>query len=263
MGHEKLSDSNVLGIVGVGHLATYVVDGLRHVGDNRRIVISPRNADRARDLQRHHGCEVAQSNQEVADLADIVLLATRPDKSVEALAELDLRADQLIVSVAAGLALDPLLSAAAPAVVTRAMPVCCAEIGEGAIPIYPYEARAQSLLGRIGAVVSFSEERQFEQATVAACVNGWFFQLFAELENWLTQAGLDAAQARALMLHAARGATGLALYHPDQDLNDLATTIASPGTYTRLGLDVLRERQALGAWSAACDEVLQKPSDSG
>lgn len=49
------------------------------------------------------------------------------------------------------------------------------------------------------------------------------------------------------MLQAARGATGLALQRPELDLQELASTIASPGTYTALGLELLKERQALTA----------------
>lgn len=258
--HEQNPPASTLGIVGVGYLATYVVDGLRHGGDKRTIVLSSRSASRAQDLRDRCDCLIAEDNQEVADRAEIILLATRPSDALAALERLTLRPNQLIISVAAGLSVDTLALLALPAVLVRAMPVCCAEVGEGAIPLYPDEPRARALLEKIGAVVAFTDEAHFELATVAACVNGWFFQLFADLSRWLADAGIEPEQARILMLQAARGATGLALQRPMLDLQELASTIASPGTYTGLGLDLLKERQAFTAWTDACGAVLQRLS---
>ena len=67
-----------LGVIGTGHLATYFVTALRRGGFDGRILLSPRNADRAAALQRNAGCEVGTSIRQVVAGADVVLLSVRP-----------------------------------------------------------------------------------------------------------------------------------------------------------------------------------------
>ncbi len=253
--------NNTLGIIGVGHLATYVVDGLRHSGDNRAILLSPRNHKRAQTLQQRHGARIAQNNQDVVDQADIIMLATRPAHAVAALQSVSFRPKQVVISVVTGMPLATLAPLATPATLVRSLPVCSAEVSAGAVPLYPDDLRAQDLLMHIGEVVALANETQFEQASVSACVQGWFYRLFGDLSTWLANTGLDPEQARILMLQAARGAVELALQRPNLDLHQLADTIASPGTFTRLGQDLLDEREALKAWTDACDQLLGKLSE--
>ena len=253
--------NNSLGIIGVGHLATYVVDGLRHGGDQRDIILSPRSLEHAKALRQRHGALIAESNQEVVDRSGIIMLATRPADAVTALQSITLQTDQLLISVVAGMPMATLAPLATPATLVRSIPICSAEVSAGAVPLYPDEPRAQDLLRHLGQVVPLPNETQFEQASVPACVHGWFYRLFGDLSEWLTNTGVDREQARILMLQAARGATELALQRPDLDLHELADTIASPGTFTRIGQDILDERGALNAWTDACDVLLNKLSD--
>lgn len=254
--------NKTLGIIGVGHLATYVVDGLRHSGDKRAIILSPRNHERAQQLQQRHGARIARDNQDVVDQADIIMLATRPAHAVAALQSVSLGPEQLVISVVAGMPLATLAPLAKPATLVRSIPICSAEVSAGAVPLYPDEPRAQDLLAHLGQVVPLANETQFEQASVPACVQGWFYRLFGDLSIWLSDTGLDPEQARILMLQAARGSAELALQRPDLDLHQLADNIANPGTFTRLGQDLLDERGALTAWTDACDRLLSKLSDT-
>ena len=56
-----------VGIIGVGHLAGYLVEGLRRASQDIEITLSPRNAERAASLAARFGAAVATDNQPVAD----------------------------------------------------------------------------------------------------------------------------------------------------------------------------------------------------
>lgn len=252
-----------LGIIGVGQLADYCLAGMRRGGDQRRVVLSPHNRANAQALAEKYGCEIADSNQATVEQADVVLLSTRPENTPQALSDLTLHADQLLISVVAGVPLDVLVPLAAPATVVRSLPVCSAEVGIGGMPLYPDSSKARALLGTLGEIVAMDDEISFDKIAVIGCAIGWFFQLFAELQDWMVSTGIPLEQARAMALHSAHGASGLALAKPQMGLSELANTIARPGTYTLAGMQVLRERGGLRAMHAACDEVQRRFDEAG
>jgi pyrroline-5-carboxylate reductase len=255
--------SETLGIIGTGALARYCVAGLRNAGGKRRILLSPRNAQIAAELARDFACEVMADNRAVADGAEIVLLATRPAVAESALGELALRDDQLLISVVAGLPLTRLRELAANPRIVRSMPLCCAEVNAGAMPLWPEEAQARALLSQLGEVIAVNDEQQFELAFVASCANGWFHRLFAELEDWLCEAGFERARARRLALQAAHGASSLDLARPDIGPRERAELIATPGTYTREGLDTMLNAGASDALREAFDLIRTRIKGSG
>ena len=115
--------TETLGVIGVGHLAGYMVRGLRRRDREAAIVLSPRNAEQTAKLATKNNCNVAPSNQAVADAADVILLTVRPNDAVDVLQELDLSPRHLVISACAGVKLSDLENAAAPADVVRIMPI--------------------------------------------------------------------------------------------------------------------------------------------
>ena len=80
-----------LGIVGVGHLAGYLVDGLAAAQPQLEIVLSPRNVERSARLAARFGAQVAADNQAVCAAADVVLVTTRPGDVEEVCRSLSFR----------------------------------------------------------------------------------------------------------------------------------------------------------------------------
>ncbi|WP_111496257.1 pyrroline-5-carboxylate reductase family protein [Marinobacter bohaiensis] len=247
--------TEALGILGVGHLASYVVAGLRKAGDNRTIRLSPRNRETSEALRQTHGCEIAPDNQAVADECRVILLAVRPQHLDALLDTLTLRDDHLLISCVAGVSLDAIRQRVGPARVVRTLPLACAEVGEGVVPLFPDEATARELLSPLGRLIAFDAERAFELASTAACVNGWTYAFLDRLSDWFAGQGLSPEQARELVVHSMRGATGLAAGFPERSLRGISDSIATPGTYTRDGLDALEARDAFGAWEDACQLI--------
>ena len=62
---------DTIGIVGVGRLAGFLVEGLRRGGCTAPILLSPRNAIRAADLAQRFDGQVMPDNQAVVDGAGI------------------------------------------------------------------------------------------------------------------------------------------------------------------------------------------------
>ncbi|WP_027857694.1 NAD(P)-binding domain-containing protein [Marinobacterium jannaschii] len=252
-----MKDQSV-GFIGTGHLASYVIRGLRNAGDNRTINVSPRNAQTAETLKLSANCNIAESNQQLIDSSDVIILSLRPDQVGNVLTDCTFKPGQLLISCVAGISSDTLSALAPNTRIVRAMPVSSVEFGEGATPLYPAHEFSRTLFGQISTPVELENERGFEIALTAACANGWFYQLFEQLEQWMVNEDIDARAARCLMLNAAKSAAVYGLRQQDQPLGEILEGIATEGTYTKLGLEQLKQQDAFSAWDEACDSVKEK-----
>jgi pyrroline-5-carboxylate reductase len=247
--------SERVGIIGTGHLAGYLVEGLRRAAPEMEIVLSPRNAAKAAELASRFGARVARRNQEVVDSANVVLLTTRPAQAIGALGEITLRPGQLIISAAATVRLQELEPAAAPAAVVRALPLSCAAINASPTLLYPDHERARSLLERLGDVHNLASEEAFVRAGVITAFYGWVYALLDETARWTEEGGVPREAARSIVLETVRGAASLGLARQEEELCDLLEALATPGGITRQGLAILRDRGGLSAWIDALDAV--------
>lgn len=247
-----------VGILGVGHLAGYLVEGLARVQPQLEVLLSPRNVERSADLAARYGAHVAADNQAVCGTVDVILVTTRPADVAEVCRALTFRAGQTVISTAAGVPLSEVASVVAPAKAVRAMPLTCSAIGRSPTLLLPDDPAARALFELLGTVHSVEDEAQFTPASVIAAYYGWVYALMDEAITWCADAGVPPTTARDLVLETTRGAAEMALHHPDRELSDLLDSLATPGGVTRQGLETLARRESLSAWVDALDEVLQR-----
>jgi pyrroline-5-carboxylate reductase len=252
-----------IGILGVGHLAGYLVEGLRRASPDIEVVLSPRNASRSADLAARFGATVAEDNQAVAEAADLMLLTTRPGDALAAARGITFRHGQTVVSTVANLPLEDLAPAVVPAAIVRAMPISCAALNQSPTLLCPDHAQARALFELLGRVHVLTDESQFTPASVISAFYGWVYALLDETVAWTFQAGVPPETARGLVLETVQGAAAMALAEPDRDLAAMLATLATPGGITELGLDVLHQQQGLDAWTAALDAVLARMQGGG
>lgn len=246
-----------IGIIGTGHLAANMVEGwMRDPENHPEITVSPRNSTISGELAERYGVGIAAGNQGVLDASDIVVLACRPAHVAQALEGLAWRSGQQLVSVCAGVPLTDLVAPGAG--ICRAMPLTASRIGESPTILFPDGAPVRAALSLLGPVIAVADEAAFEIASVDAALYGWVFALIGSMSDWSAQTGLDPAVARHLTAHVFRAATGMVLKHPGAPLAELLDELATPGGITELGLGELSERDALEAWRAAADRVLER-----
>lgn len=243
------------GIIGIGRLGASLIEGLYRSKAPVTLCLSPRGESRVRKLAARFPVIVAASNQAVVDSADHVVLACRPDQVVEMAGALQFRTGQVVVSVAAGLKQATVQAAIGPASAVRAMPVLSAAIAASPTPVFPANGTAITLFEHVGPVHAFDDEDAFAVAVVAATYYGWVYALMDTSARWLNCNGLATDTSCALIAQMTRAASSQAL-ESGFDMGAMAEEIARPGTFTGLGMEVLRDRGALDAWDDACQCVL-------
>jgi pyrroline-5-carboxylate reductase len=129
-----------LGFLGAGNMASALIQGLLH-GDvlpATRILASDVKIERLEQLSAEHGIRTTMDNHQLLRESDVVVLAVKPQVIDRVLTEIggDVRADQLVVSVAAGVPVEALESRLPPGSrVVRAMPNTPATVQAGATAI--------------------------------------------------------------------------------------------------------------------------------
>lgn len=245
-----------VGILGVGELTEKVVRGLRHSGLDCKILLSPRNRERSLALAEECKCQVMESNQEVVDSSNLLVLGVRPEALETLASEVRLSPGQRAVSLVAGVGLAELAERFPGALCIRAMLSYTAQINQSMVAVYPSDQAAERMLATLGSLLVLDGEKDFDLATVAACMNGWFYFLLHDLQQWFSDKGLPSEKARQLVLGQMQDCLASARHQPEQSLVALGQAIATPGTYTARGLDVLRHQQVSAPWGAACELTL-------
>jgi pyrroline-5-carboxylate reductase len=250
------------GIIGVGQLGASIAEGIYRAEAPFDLLLSPRGETRVRELSARFPSAVATDNQEVVDRADHLILAARPDQVVAIAGALRFRPGQVVVSVAAALARSSVQQAVGSARAVRAMPVLSATVGDSPTCIHPADETAAGFFEHLGPVHVIDDEDTFAVAAVAASYYVWVYSLMETSATWLHDNGVDLDTGRALIAQMTRAAANRCL-DLGTDMEALAEDIARPETFTRVGMEGLRESDALRAWSDACQYVLDAKQERG
>lgn len=245
-----------LGVLGVGELTEKIVKGLRNSGYAGEVILSPRNQERARALGSQYGCDVMASNQEVVDHSEILVLGVRPDVVGRLSEEVEVGSGKTIISLVAGMRAAELSKHLPGTNVVRVILSYAAEINCTTVVIFPENVLVQQLLSPLGTVVVLDDEDAFETATVAACMNGWFYFWLQSLQQWFVGQGLPEHQAKQLVLSNMQDCISSLKRESKRSFTDLGKSIATRGTFTAKGLDVLQCHNYCEPWTKAFDKVL-------
>jgi pyrroline-5-carboxylate reductase len=189
-----------VGFVGVGAIATAMVDALMSGphADEIDIVLSPRSAARSAELAaRHRQVRVAPDNQLVVDAADIVILAVLPDQMAALCSSLSFRAEQVVVSLAAGWPPSLLAEHVQPAAtVCQMIPLPMIALHVGPVVICPRVRQVEHLLEGCGEIVGLEREEDVIVLSCASATMSTFFAFQNTVIEWAIKHGLDAQTAK-------------------------------------------------------------------
>lgn len=247
-----------IGILGVGHLAEYLVEGLRRGPVAHDIIVSPRNAAKAHSLADRFGVRVADSNQDVVDRCDQILVCLPTATGRDTLAELNFRPGQSVLSAMAGTSQSQLVPLVAPASAhVTMMPGAANAIGCGPCLLFPDLDEWRCLLSDLGPVVVLDSEAQFDIAAVFGGLSGASFAWMNALVSWFVDQGLQPDMAQQLVAATLKGNAEV-VQQPGAQLALISTGVATPGGITRQVVDHLNDKEALAVWGAALDAVLAR-----
>jgi pyrroline-5-carboxylate reductase len=247
-----------LGLIGAGNMASALARGW---GDP--VLVYDAYRPRAEALVAELGGEVAESNAELAQTADVLLLAHKPAGLERVAAEVGDNAKG-IISILGGTPLAALRAAYGSTPVVRMIPsvpvevrrgvTCHARDGEADAAL---EAQATELFERVGLVVTL-DEAQMEIATGLMSCAPAYVALVAEAQvDAGVRAGLPADVAGELVA-ANIGGTAALLQARGMDTLAVRRAVTSPGGLTARGLAALEHAGVRAAFDDAMQAVLAR-----
>lgn len=238
-----------LGFIGGGNMAAALVKGLLHASvPPTSILVSDVKADRLAWLEEKHAVRTTSDNHALVKEADVLVLSVKPqviDKVLEAIGG-DVRLDQLVVSVAAGVPVSA-IEARLPenARVVRSMPNTPATVDAGATAIAPGThateedlETARALFAAVGRVVTLDESLLDAVTGLSGSGPAYVMLMIEALADGGVKVGLHRDTALLLAAQTVFGSAKLLLEtgeHPGR-LKDMVT---SPGGTAIAGLHTL------------------------
>jgi pyrroline-5-carboxylate reductase len=267
-------DERRIGLLGGGNMALALVRGLLASGRVTRERIGASDPSQARRnlLASEHGIVTFESNAELAQSSDVLVLAVKPQAVEVALASVRaaLRPEALVVSIAAGVPLAVLQALLPPgARVVRAMPNTPAIALAGATGLSagahatPADLEfARSLFEAVGIVVVVEEVLLDAVTGLSGSGPAYVLLLIEALSDGGVKMGLSREAALALSAQTVYGAAKLLLEtkeHPAR-LKDMVT---SPGGTTIAGLHALESGGLRPTLIDAVERATQRSQELG
>ena len=246
-----------VGFIGAGNMARALARGW---GDP--VLCTDSGSGRAQRLADELGGEAPASNRELAERADLVILAHKPAQLAEVASEAADTA-KAVVSLLARTSQADVRSAYPGVPVFRIEPNTAVQIRRGVLAFAEPDAptdealreRVRELFARVGTVVDVPERLM----TVAGACSGvgpayWALLVEAQVDA-AVKAGMPAPMAAALVTETMAGAAEL-MRERGGDTLAVRREVASPGGTTARGLAALERGGVRSAFAAAMDDVV-------
>jgi pyrroline-5-carboxylate reductase len=243
----------VIGFIGAGNMCQALVEGWisNKLIASTNLMVSNRTPGKVKKLVDHWQVNEIRTNEELVDASNVVIVAVKPQDLVAAIEPIasTFRADQIVVSLAAGIPLARLkkLVPQCPHIV-RVMANTPARIMKGT---FGYCTLSQNLIvdrfmermfSPLGMTIRLDEGEPFEAFTVATSAGvGFIFEMMIYWQEWLEERGIDAGLAQQMTVQTFLGAAELAQRSLPLSLDELLAKVTSKKGVTAAGLESMRE----------------------
>lgn len=268
---SSLTHTQKLSFVGGGRIAEALISGVLSSGLYKAEQIHVADPDTARldHLKRQYGVQVDANNHDAVVSGDVAVLAVKPQVATEVLKEIgQVLAQQLVISVIAGVQLSKIIGACAPqARVIRAMPNTPAMVGEGMTALAigagvgdNEAACARQIFQSVGRVVSVDERLMDAVTGLSGSGPAYVFLMIEAMADGGVKMGLSRETAGLLAAQTVLGAARMVL-ETGQHPASLKDQVASPGGTTIAGLHRLEQGGLRGMLMEAVEAATKRSQE--
>jgi pyrroline-5-carboxylate reductase len=241
-----------IGFVGSGNMAEALIKGILATKTIKphNILISDIRPERLAELSARYDIGIAHDNADLVARCSVVVLAVKPQVMPDVLKELagKLTADELVISIVAGIRTARIAAHLGDIPIIRAMPNTPALVGQGVSVLYATPAArkhleaAVKLFSAVGFATSIDDESLMDAVTaVSGSGPAYFFMLMEEMIKAAVGVGLPPRMAHDLVLQTARGAAILACEadKSGETAAELRRKVTSPKGTTEAAMNVM------------------------
>ncbi|RYZ70762.1 MAG: pyrroline-5-carboxylate reductase [Proteobacteria bacterium] len=242
-----------IGFIGAGNMSQAIIKALIDSGvvPVGNLFATNRSPGKLKKLEETLGVTSVNTNEELVDLCDIVILGVKPQDLVGVLEPIasSFHESQIVISLAAGFSLQSLKRLLPQVIgIARAMPNTPATIRKAVVGYClaegaeAYEGSVEELLKPLGIVVPLDEGEMFEALTVSCGSGpGFIFEMMLYWQEWLEEHGFEGQIAKEMVIQTFLGAAELASQAGDISIQELQDRVVSKKGVTAAGLQSMRE----------------------
>ena len=260
-----------IGFIGYGNMAQAMIKGMivSESYKSKNIIVSDLSVK-----ENTLGVNMTTNNQEVAGVADILILAVKPHQYETVIHEIKghLKVNTLIVSIAAGLTISTLESYFDyPVKLVRTMPNTPAMIGVGMTAIIPNDQLAEKEIASVQQIFnSFGKTQRVDEALIDAVIvtsgssPAYIYLMIEAMIQGGINEGMTREMATTFVCQAMIGATGMVMETGIRP-HDLCEAVCSPNGTTIEAVNYLNSENFIEIVKAAmtvCAEKSRKMSKS-
>lgn len=261
-----------LGFIGTGNMASAIMGGIikNQIIPANEIIGADVSAPGRERVKEQFGIHVTDSNKEVVEKADVIILSVKPQFYESVIREIraTIKEEQIIITIAPGKTLAWLTEQFGKAVkIVRTMPNTPAMIGAGMTAACPNEyiteeetAYILTLLKSFGRVEIIPEHLMDVVVSVSGSSPAYVFILIEAMADAAVSGGMPRAQAYQFAAQAVMGSAQMVLdtgKHP----GELKDMVCSPAGTTIEAVRTLEERgfrSAIFEAMKTCEEISKK-----
>lgn len=231
-----------IGILGVGVIGTAIVEGFCYDNDmTHNVFLSPRGRKHVDYLTNTfdnvHRCD---SNQEVLDYSDVVIVSILPEIGLEVLSSLKFKEDHHVINLMRNIKLDEIESVIGKTKsLVHMVPLSFISKRIGPIAIYPKNDTVNNLFDHLGHVIAYDSMSKIESVAAITGLMTSYYRLLYVVSDWGVSNGLSMNEAvgytssffESLTLHANKG-----------DLKKLSHEV-TPGGINEFALEQMNKLQ--------------------
>lgn len=259
----------MIGFIGLGNMAKAMIGGIlaKGIADPSEVIGTAKTEATRKAVGEQYGIMIYQDNCQVAERADVLILAVKPQMFEEVIAQIreKVKAQTLIISIAAGKTISWIEEAFGRQIkLVRCMPNTPAMVGEGCSGVCRNSAvtgqemeLCMKLLGSFGMAEEIPERLIDAVGGVSGSSPAFVFLFIEALADGGVKAGMPRQQAYRFAAQTVLGSAKLMLEtgkHPGQ-LKDM---VCSPGGTTIEGVQVLEEMGLRASVMGAVEACVEK-----
>lgn len=263
-----------IGFIGVGSMAKAIIKGLltTNLFASHDILVHSAHPANYETFATENGLTACSNNREVANGAEIIVIAVVPDKVKEVVTEISNNLNsqnQILISIVGGLSIQRLEELAGYNLpILRALPNINVEINEGMTALAANDqltgdtlAQATAVFEKIGEI-SWLAEKDFGIFSALAGSSPAYADLFIDaLSRAGVKYGLSKDDATKIAAQAVQGSAKMVL-KSDQTPYDLIDQVSSPGGSTIAGLLAMQEHGLSTAVVKGIDATVKRDSEA-
>ena len=257
-----MSENKILiGILGVGQIAQFILEGLAKAQANYEFILSPRSKEKSKELAQKFNCRIANSNQDLIDQCGKVLICLPASTSEETIRQLNFKENQNILSVMAGINRSTLINITeSNFVFTAMMPGYANAMCDGLSAIYPLDQYWNNFLSHLGPVITLETEQEFKIAATFGALSGVSYVFFQQLINWYKSKGLSDESAKFLVLKTLAGNIKV-VESSEQNINSIISAVSPKKKKKKKMVQELEKTNSFEDWDKALDKILNSISE--